>query len=149
MHQRHSRNCEGHFRWTRLVFGVAARTCGVYVPRTQNQRSSCGHLPTGLGTAFDCTGQSCPGCPDLVFPRLRKTIFVHGCFWHQHSRCVDGRVPKSRRRYWIPKLKGNRERDKRNRTKLKQLGWRSLVVWDCQTLDTAELSRRLIRFLES
>jgi DNA mismatch endonuclease (patch repair protein) len=71
-----------------------------------------------------------PGKPDMVFPRLGKIILVHGCFWHQHPGC--GRQPKSKMGFWTKKLSQNRERDLRNQQKLRRLGWRILIVWECQ-----------------
>jgi len=82
----------------------------------------------------------------MVFPRLGKIIFVHGCFWHQHPGC--GRQPKSRLDFWIPKLSQNRKRDLRNQRKLRSIGWRILIVWECQ-LKRATLQKRILRFLES
>ena len=76
--------------------------------------------------------QSLPGCPDLVFPRLRKVVFVHGCFWHQHSCKRGNRVPKSHRAYWQRKLKANKTRDEKHRRDLRRLGWKVLTVWECQ-----------------
>lgn len=102
-----------------------------------------------LGFRFRLHRADLPGRPDLVFPGLRKVILIHGCFWHQHRNCIDGRLPKSKKAYWLPKLDGNYRRDKRNRAKLARLGWRVLVVWDCQTRDTVRLARRLEQFLES
>ncbi|MBI1784969.1 DNA mismatch endonuclease Vsr [Candidatus Sumerlaeota bacterium] len=92
-----------------------------------------------------------PGKPDLVFPSRRKVIFVHGCFWHQHpsSRCGIVRRPKSNRDYWNQKLKHNRERDARNRTQLRRIGWKCLVIWECQIgrIATLALRSRISRFL--
>lgn len=92
-----------------------------------------------------------PGKPDIVFPVLRKAIFVHGCFWHQHpsKRCVDSRKPASNTAYWSPKLVKNVLRDRQCRTKLNRLGWQTLVVWDCQIRYTKQLESRLRRFLDS
>lgn len=86
-----------------------------------------------------------PGKPDLVFPRLGKIIFVHGCFWHQHPGC--GRQPKSKLSFWLKKLSQNRERDLRNQQELRRLGWKILILWECQ-LRRANLADRLRRFLE-
>ena len=102
-----------------------------------------------LGYRFRLHRRDLPGCPDIVFPSLRKVIFVHGCFWHHHSRCIDGHSPKSRKSYWVPKLARNKQRDKRNRAKLRGHGWRSLVVWECETVDHEPLRQRLQEFLES
>jgi len=102
-----------------------------------------------MGYRFRLHRKGLPGCPDLVFPSRRKVVFVHGCFWHQHHGCIDGRLPKSRTSYWIPKLRGNKQRDESCRAKLTRLGWRSFIVWDCQTADCEKLRKRLVRFLES
>lgn len=90
-----------------------------------------------------------PGKPDLVFPRLSKVIFVHGCFWHQH-RCKRGRrIPKTRREYWEAKLARNVERDRRHRRKLRRDGWEVLVVWECQLRkDSEAVKEKLREFLE-
>ncbi|WP_084183339.1 very short patch repair endonuclease [Nevskia soli] len=74
-----------------------------------------------------------PGAPDLVFPSRRIVLFVHGCFWHRHDGCSANRLPKSRLDFWIPKLEGNAERDQRQQAELEALGWRVLVVWECET----------------
>lgn len=102
-----------------------------------------------LGYRFRLHRSDLPGRPDIVLPKLRKVIFVHGCFWHQHRRCIDGRLPKSRRSYWIPKLARNVARDKSNRQKLGKMGWKSLVIWDCATATLDELQAVLNRFLTS
>ena len=101
-----------------------------------------------LGYRFRLHRRDLPGCPDLVFPSKRKVIFVHGCFWHQHRRCIDGRTPKSNTAYWLPKLGDNKKRDKRNRSRIARMGWKCLVIWDCQTGDRTKLNRQLKAFLE-
>lgn len=91
-----------------------------------------------------------PGNPDLVFPSKSKVIFVHGCFWHRHksSRCKLARLPKSRLNFWLPKLEKNRLRDRTIQTKLRKMGWRVFVIWECQLQDTAKLQTRISSFLE-
>ena len=71
-----------------------------------------------------------PGSPDLVFPRYRAVTFVHGCYWHLHG-CYKSTVPKSRREFWEDKFRANLERDERNISLLRELGWRVMVVWEC------------------
>jgi DNA mismatch endonuclease (patch repair protein) len=83
-------------------------------------------LVHGMGFRYRLHASDLPGTPDMVFPRLGKVVFVHGCFWHQHPGC--GRQPKSRLRFWKNKLFQNRERDLRNQRKLRSLGWRILIV---------------------
>jgi DNA mismatch endonuclease (patch repair protein) len=80
-----------------------------------------------------------PGNPDIVFPSRKKVIFVNGCFWHGHN-CKKAVLPTTNRSFWENKLTGNKVRDKRNLTKLNAMGWKSLVIWQCQikknTLET-------------
>lgn len=87
-----------------------------------------------------------PGKPDIVFPSLRKAIFVHGCFWHGHN-CNFGRPPKSRLEYWGPKIAGNQARDQRNIDDMTALGWSTLTVWQCETTDADALKTLLWTFL--
>lgn len=102
-----------------------------------------------LGYRFRLHVAGLPGRPDLVFPRLGKIIEVRGCFWHQHSGCVDSHVPKSRVEYWRPKLRGNQKRDKDNLRKLRSLGWSVLLVWECEVPKSKILAVKLQRFLAS
>lgn len=103
----------------------------------------------GLGYRFRLHRKDLPGRPDLVFPRLKAIVFVHGCFWHQHeaSDCLDGRLPKSRPDYWLPKLRRNVERDAQAIARLENDGWRVLVVWECETRDQQKLRQILASFL--
>ena len=92
-----------------------------------------------------------PGRPDLVFPRLRKAIFVHGCFWHRH-RCKNGQVvPATRTAFWRAKFEANVTRDRKARRQLRGAGWDVLVVWECatRTRDLGSLQTKLIGFLNS
>lgn len=86
-----------------------------------------------------------PGTPDLVFPSRRLAMFVNGCFWHQHLGCRLAKQPKSRPEYWLPKLRRNVARDRRVRSQLRRLGWRVVVIWECEIAYNSELSRRLAR----
>lgn len=88
-----------------------------------------------------------PGKPDLVFPRKRKVIFVHGCFWHRHEGCSLARIPKSNQEYWLVKLEGNKARDETNLRRLHDAGWHTLVVWECELRDLDALALRLRSFL--
>jgi DNA mismatch endonuclease, patch repair protein len=89
-----------------------------------------------------------PGKPDLVFQKLRKVIFVHGCFWHRHPGCGLARLPKSKLQFWMPKLAGNRRRDIRNIAWLRRHHWSVSVVWECQLRTPALLENRIGKFLE-
>jgi DNA mismatch endonuclease (patch repair protein) len=103
----------------------------------------------GLGYRYRLHAPDLPGKPDLVFPMLRKVIFVHGCFWHMHKACREGRIPNSKREYWEPKLLGNVERGRRHLASLRKLGWKVLVVWECEIKDSKRIEKKLINFLAS
>lgn len=106
-------------------------------------------LVHGLGYRFRLHRRDLPGAPDLVLPRHKKIILVHGCFWHQHPGCREGRVPGTRQDYWQPKLSRNVERDAENEARIRALGWAVLVVWECELKDPADVRDRLARFLRS
>ncbi len=103
-------------------------------------------LVHSMGYRYGLHCKDLPGRPDLVFRRLRKVVFVHGCFWHRHN-CPAGRVPDSRRQYWESKLNGNVRRDRRNQKALRDAGWQIMTVWECELRDQERLSKRLRRFL--
>src|ERR1700685_370539 len=101
-----------------------------------------------LGYRFRLHRKDLPGKPDLVFLVRRKVIFLHGCFWHQHKGCGEGRLPGTRREYWEPKLARNQERDALSQAALKSLGWGVLTLWECElALGPAVISRAVRRFL--
>lgn len=99
-----------------------------------------------MGYRFRLHDAGLPGTPDIVLPRHRKIIFVHGCFWHRHD-CPDGRkLPRSKPEYWGPKLERNRRRDEAGISRLRELGWDVLVVWECETKRTDALNDQLATF---
>lgn len=101
----------------------------------------------GLGYRYALHRRDLPGVPDLVFPSRKKIIFVHGCFWHLHASCVDGRIPKSRAGYWRLKLLLNVKRDRKNLRRLRRAGWKIAKVWECETSQIDSLRKRLVEFL--
>jgi len=104
-------------------------------------------LVHSLGYRYRLHVRNLPGCPDIVLPRHRKVILVHGCFWHRHN-CRLGRPwPRTRAVFWRNKLEGNKARDVKNRKALRKLGWEVLVVWECQTRRPEWLRGRVSGFL--
>lgn len=102
-----------------------------------------------LGYRFRLHNRELPGCPDIVLPRHKKVIFVHGCFWHMH-KCRYGKViPQTRKKFWQTKRQANVARDRKNIKELKTLGWKVLVLWECQIRNTPKLSTRIKKFLSS
>lgn len=96
-----------------------------------------------IGVGFRLSKKDLPGKPDIVLSKYRTVIFVHGCFWHRHLGCKKTTTPKTRQAYWIPKFEANVKRDARQINELAELGWRSVVIWECETLDFVELKARL------
>lgn len=94
-----------------------------------------------LGFRFRLHGSKLPGKPDIVLPKNKCVVFVHGCFWHAHEGCKYYRDPKSNAEYWIPKIQRNVERDKQAVRELTSMGWKVEIVWECELKKDAE--RRL------
>jgi len=86
------------------------------------------------GFRFRLHVKDLPGHPDIVLPKYKTVIEVRGCFWHRHPRCKHATTPSSNTEYWLTKFKDNVSRDKQNEEKLKLLGWKLIVIWDCETL---------------
>ena len=102
-----------------------------------------------LGFRFRLYRKDLPGRPDLVFPRYRAVVFVHGCFWHRHDGCRFTYTPRSRVGFWTEKFRQNVARDRRTEDALRSLGWRVLVIWECETRDDAVIAHRLKHFLRA
>jgi DNA mismatch endonuclease, patch repair protein len=105
-------------------------------------------LVHSMGYRYRLHAARLPGKPDLVFAGKRRVIFVHGCFWHQHGGCKGSHLPKSNKKYWLPKLKRNQVRDEEHLKTLRANGWRSLVLWECELRNGAALRRKISRFLD-
>lgn len=103
----------------------------------------------GRGYRYRTNYKELPGKPDIVFTRRKKVIFVHGCFWHQHSKadCPYSSPPKSNLEYWTPKFKANKERDARNIENLEQLGWRVIELWECELEESDGWKVKLEKFI--
>jgi DNA mismatch endonuclease, patch repair protein len=100
-----------------------------------------------LGFRFRLHNSKLPGKPDIVLPRHRKIIFIHGCYWHQHGVCRPLAIPQNNPDFWRKKFEGNVERDKHKLQELEALGWTVLVVWECETKNTQALETKLRAFL--
>ena len=109
-----------------------------------------------MGYRFRIANKTLPGRPDIILPKYRAVIFVHGCFWHRHQGCKYAYTPKSRLDFWGAKFEGNVMRDKNNLSLLKKIGWLPIVVWECEIKHNADavlgrisgiLQRRLKRLV--
>lgn len=101
------------------------------------------------GYRFSTQGKGLPGTPDIVHRKNRWAIFVNGCFWHRHEGCPRATAPKSNKKFWEEKFHANRERDFRKSRQLEMMGFRILVVWECETADTDKLKRKICDFMRS
>jgi len=86
------------------------------------------------GLRFSLRRKDLPGRPDIVLPKYRAVIFVHGCFWHRHPGCKVATLPKSRQDFWQAKFAANVARDERNQRRLVEAGWNVLVLWECEVM---------------
>lgn len=103
------------------------------------------------GFRYRINYKNLPGKPDIVFPKYKTVIFVHGCFWHSHLGCKDAHLPKSNIEFWAKKISSNVERDKRNVNDLIDLGWYVIIVWECEIKkkNMDDLVNRIIDSLKS
>jgi DNA mismatch endonuclease (patch repair protein) len=102
-----------------------------------------------MGFRFRLHRRDLPGSPDIVLPRHRTAIFVHGCFWHSHEGCPRARLPASNVDYWKSKLERNRDRDSRVLSALRGLGWGAHVIWECEARQSGDLRHRLRNLIGS
>lgn len=115
------------------------------VPEMQVRR-----LTHAMGYRYRLHVRELPGCPDMVFPRRRKVIFIHGCFWHRHSDpdCKLARLPKTNADFWEKKFQENIARDARCFSELTAMGWSILVIWECELKNKVALASLIREFLE-
>jgi len=99
-----------------------------------------------IGKKYSLNGRLI-GKPDIILPKYRSVIFVHGCFWHQHKGCNRASIPKSNQEYWIEKLNRNVQRDLNNNIKLKKEGWRTLTIWECNLNDKNSIKKKILNFI--
>ncbi|QOZ77970.1 very short patch repair endonuclease [Bradyrhizobium sp. CCBAU 53351] len=97
-----------------------------------------------LGLRFRLHRRDLPGTPDLVFPKSRTAVFVHGCFWHRHPGCSRASMPQTRIEFWRSKLAGNVVRDRAASAALKKAGWKVAVVWECEVKNPDKVGKRLL-----
>jgi DNA mismatch endonuclease, patch repair protein len=99
-----------------------------------------------LGYRFRLHRKNLPGKPDIVLPKYKTVIFVHGCFWHRHENCKYAYSPKSRVDFWKEKFAGTVKRDKQHIKQLNEMGWRVEVIWECETNDQNRLKKKFSKY---
>jgi len=102
-----------------------------------------------MGYRFRLHRKDLPGTPDIVLPKYKKVIFVHGCFWHGHEGCPRAKLPKTNMEFWDAKITKNMTRDAEAMQILSQTGWKSLVIWTCEMKDLEQLSKKIRDFLSN
>jgi DNA mismatch endonuclease (patch repair protein) len=101
-------------------------------PKHSTQELIIRKLVFSMGYRYRLHRKALPGNPDIVFPKYKRLIFVHGCFWHGHKNCKRAKLPATNRSFWKKKINKNVIRDKYNYAHLRKLGWKYLVIWQCQ-----------------
>jgi DNA mismatch endonuclease, patch repair protein len=101
-----------------------------------------------MGYRFRLHCRDLPGCPDIVMPKYRLVIFVHGCFWHRHADCVFAYMPRSRQDFWRSKFDGTVLRDRRTCQKLELLNWKVTVIWECETKNQEFLKEKILSLIK-
>ena len=97
-----------------------------------------------MGYRFRLHRKDLPGSPDIVLPKYKTVIFVHGCFWHRHENCKYASTPKTRKEFWESKFKANVKRDKEIQEKIKNIGWQSVVIWECELKSTKQIKQKFL-----
>lgn len=102
------------------------------------------------GFRFKLHDKTLPGKPDIVLPKYKTIVFVHGCFWHGHEGCKDFIIPKTRTQWWLDKINGNIANDKKFLRILVQAGWRIVIIWECElkSRNSENTLQNLISFLK-
>jgi len=96
-----------------------------------------------MGYRFRLHRKDLPGKPDIVLPRYKSVIFVHGCFWHRHKGCKNATSPKTKKTFWREKFRTNVERDRKVQKEMKSMGWRIQIIWECELSDLDKVKRFL------
>lgn len=105
-------------------------------------------LIRSLNYGYRLNVKKLPGKPDIVVSKAKTAIFVNGCFWHSHNKCKRGKLPSSNTEFWRNKITSNIAREKKVLEKLKQLGWKTLILWQCELNNTDNIRRRLLKYLK-
>ena len=99
------------------------------------------------GFRYKLHDKTLPGKPDIVLPKYKTVIFVHGCFWHGHKECKYSTIPKTRTEWWFNKIEGNKMNDNRNKRLLKKTGWKVIDVWQCNLKNPTKASKALLKLI--
>ncbi len=102
-----------------------------------------------MGYRFRLHRKDLPGSPDIVLPKYKTVIFVHGCFWHRHENCKYASTPKTRKEFWENKFNSNKKRDQKIQKEIIDLGWKFIIIWECEARNIQPLEEKLKGYLIS
>ena len=102
-----------------------------------------------MGYRFRLHSKDLPGSPDIVLPKYKTVIFVHGCFWHRHQNCKYASTPKTRQEFWENKFNSNKKRDQKIQKEIIDLGWKFIIIWECEARNIQPLEEKLKGYLIS
>ena len=102
-----------------------------------------------MGYRFRLHRKDLPGSPDIVLPKYKTVIFVHGCFWHRHENCKYASTPKTRKEFWENKFNCNKKRDQKIQKEIIDLGWKFIIIWECEARNIQPLEEKLKGYLIS
>ncbi|MGA7617520.1 MAG: DNA mismatch endonuclease Vsr [Thermoanaerobaculia bacterium] len=129
------------------VFGFTDEPTSVRMGRVRQRATEpelvVRHVAYAIGLRYRTRNRDLPGSPDLANRSKQWAVFVHGCFWHRHESCARTTTPTRNRTFWMRKFETNVERDRRVRRELRRAGWRTVVIWECETSDPTVIERRL------
>lgn len=138
--------CEGVLMVDRVPPATRSRIMASVVGKSTKPERLVRSIAHAMGYRFRLHRSDLPGKPDIVFPKRKCVILVHGCFWHGHA-CKRDKMPKSNVAFWNDKIMKNQIRDVRVVAELEKLGWRVLILWECETKNLEVVKEKLISFL--
>ena len=126
-----------------MISSASSKTMSAINSKNTKPEIEVRKLLHSMGFRFRLHRKDLPGSPDIFLPKFKTVIFVHGCFWHRHENCKYSSTPKTRVQFWEKKFNSNILRDLENQKKIKDIGLRSIIIWECELKNIKELEKKL------